>query len=171
MQFQSFCLLTTKCDFLFCSSLTYKLHSTKYKISKIWWCSVFSDVVTVNPDISIPTPGSSDITAIPGGPGLIPSQLTDVFGNDVILRGSYIATGGRKAWISKQHPLPQGILQEFYFYVHNNTGVDSAWPIRLQIWRPTEEPTAYQLMYDKEVTVDRTSLTGVYYEVSVSTFG
>ena len=112
------------------------------------------------------------VTTIPGGAGLTNASGTlDVYGNDVILRNTYVQGGARKSWLMIQHPLPEGRLDRFYVYVHavdTSRVVDDSVPLALQIWRPAsnESDGQFRLVYEQTINVNHSTSTGVYYIVS-----
>ena len=104
-----------------------------------------------------------------------PSQLIiengiNVYGNDVILRSTYVQGGGQKSYILYQRPLSQGALAEFFVFVHSvepGRASDATVELKLQVWREVSEAT-YRLLYERIVDVNHSTRTGVYYVVSSS---
>jgi len=80
----------------------------------------------------------------------------DFYGNNLTLRHASLPTGGKRAWIDGENPLPAGTLRQFLIYVHN---VQSLPPpnnrIRLQIWRPQDLTIKrLKLVYEAIVEVE-----------------
>ena len=108
--------------------------------------------------------------AIPGGDGLNISTTSNVFGNDVILRNTYVQGGARKSWLLFQRPLTAGLLAEFFVYVHSVAPgriVNDSVELKLQIWREVSVVArTYRLLYERAFNVDHSTDTGIYYAVS-----
>ena len=111
------------------------------------------------------------MTAIPGDAGLTLANTTNVYGNDVTLRNTYVQGGARKSWVMHQRPLTAGRLDRFYVYAHavdTSRVVDDAVPLMLQIWRPvnTGSDGLFRLVFERTLNVNHSTSTGVYYTVS-----
>ncbi len=83
------------------------------------------------------------------------------------LRDAYLPSGGQKSWVDDETPLPMGILERFYVYIHNFSTPLPQERIRLQIWRPTNLAFNFVLVWERKITVDLNSPQGLLYEVSV----
>ena len=69
-------------------------------------------------------------------------------------------------------PLPAGILDQFFIYVHSPTPGrvhQSDVPLNLQIWRNITGDE-YRLVYQHRFIVDHSTNTGVYYAVSTGVY-
>ena len=91
-----------------------------------------------------------------------------VYGNDVILRESYVKNNAKKSWFDLNTQLLEGALKRFFCFVHHTTDLlETSTLIRLQIWRPAAE-SQYMLVWEKTIEVDLTSNTGYLCTVSTT---
>ena len=57
----------------------------------------------------------------------------------MLLRPASLSTGANRSWIDIDNPLPVGLIERFYIYVHNVTSLDpQSRRIRLQIWQQVD---------------------------------
>ena len=111
---------------------------------------------------------------IPGGflsAPVINDTGPSLFGNDVKLRTSHLATAGHKAWVDHLTRLPAGLLQKYFFYVHN-TNLTGTMDVHIQIWRLVAD-VHYTLVWQKIVPVNygHVGIYGALYEVCMSQGG
>ena len=63
----------------------------------------------------------------------------ELYGNNVQLRPAYLPTSANRSWIDINHPLPTGVIERYFIYVHNVTSLDpQSRRISLQLWRPID---------------------------------
>lgn len=98
----------------------------------------------------------------------------NIYGNDVIERSTVIPDGALKSWILHERPLPAGRLQMFFIFVHRALDLGlppeerSSVPIFMQVWRNVSigtETTRFQLVYEREFSVNAFSADGLLYTV------
>jgi hypothetical protein len=89
----------------------------------------------------------------------------NLFGNNVTLRAAYIPETAQRAWVDTDNPLLEGLLRNFYIYVHNMSNIDTASTrIRLQIWRPVDlDIPTMKLVYEQLVQVQSHPSTSALY--------
>lgn len=87
------------------------------------------------------------------------------FGNNVTFRDSSLPDAALRAWVDLEYPLPEGILREYYIYIHNDTSIPPPNNrIRLQIWRPVDLTLpSVMLVYQQVVEVQAHPGTGALY--------
>jgi len=63
----------------------------------------------------------------------------ELYGNHVERREAFLPTSANRSWIDLDNPLPAGVIERFYIYVHNVTTLDpQSQRIRLQVWRQVD---------------------------------
>ena len=115
--------------------------------------------------------GRHCVSYLPGGRITFREQGEgELYGNDVILRQTHLESLSNRSWIDIDDPLPAGVIERFYIYVHN-VNVTQLDPqsrrIRLQVWRQVDVTLkTYQLVWLQLITVSAGYPNGALYSVS-----
>jgi len=92
----------------------------------------------------------------------------ELYGNDVEPRPAYFTNFASRSWIDIDNPLPAGVIERFYIYVHNLTSPldPQSQRIRLQVWRPVEvERRFFLLIWLQLIQVGNETGRGALYSV------
>lgn len=99
------------------------------------------------------------------------------YGNDVIRRLVYLPSDAKKSWIDVETKLPNGIIYQFFLYIHDNVRAGSSpdVPLRIQIWRQAAgsgniddglKTIPFSLIWQARVQVKTNHANGALYTVS-----
>jgi len=95
----------------------------------------------------------------------------ELYGNDVEPRPAYLPNFASRSWIDIDNPLPAGVIERFYIYVHNLTSPldPQSQRIRLQVWRPVDvEQRRFLLIWLQLIQVSNETGRGALYSVCVA---